>query len=82
MESKKEKQIITTYWHYTFQKIIGCQLSYGVGTQISQKEEFDFSDYYKKHQGFILLSVNKISEEQCKELNEIINKKRDNNGKH
>lgn len=82
MESKKEKQIITTYWHYTFQKIIRCQLSYGFGTQISQKEEFDFAAYYKKHQGFILLSVNKISEEQYKELNEVINKKRDDNRKY
>lgn len=64
-----------TYWHYTFQKIVNNKnFLYGVGTQSSEGEEFDFAGYYRKHPDFILLSVNKISKEQYKELNRVINK--------
>ena len=77
----EKKNQIVTYWHYTFQKIRQCQLSYGVGTQISQKEEFYFADYYKKHPDFILMNVNEISKEQYDRLNEVINMKRENKNK-
>lgn len=63
---------MASYWHYTFKKVNQKEISYSVGTQYSYLDEFDFADYYSTHPDCYLLSVNRISEEQYKKLNDII----------
>ena len=63
-----------SYWHYTYFTTIGNELSYGYGVYANESHNvFDFIRFHLDNPKSVLLSVNKISEEQFNKLKELIN---------
>lgn len=63
-----------SYWYYTYLTTIGNELSYGYGVYANESQNvFNFIKFHLDNPKSVLLSVNKISEEQFNKLKELIN---------
>lgn len=61
-----------TYWHYTYEIIVGNNLSFGYGIEASKYEFFDFLTLHQNFPNHVIISVTQISKEQYENLNDHI----------